>query len=79
MWSHYQAEKEWENVLKQFEVTPPEPHQKKVTRLTEFCLTQNSPVGPDPYYSGPSAFEQLLDLVEDASDGLTRHIQRMQG
>ena len=46
--------------------------------MTEFCLTLDSPVVPDPYYDGPSAFEQVLDLVEDASDGLIRHIQRIQ-
>lgn len=50
--------------------------EKKVRRLTEFCLTLESPVVPDPYYEGAAAFEQVLDLVEDASDGLIRHVQR---
>lgn len=79
MCSHYQAVKEPEKFLKQFGVKPPEQHQKKVTRMTELCLTLDSPVVPDPYYGGQSAFEHVLDLVEDASDGLPRHIQRMQG
>ena len=25
---------------------------------------------PDPYYGGPAAFERMLDLIEDAVDGL---------
>jgi protein-tyrosine phosphatase len=25
---------------------------------------------PDPYYGGPDAFEEVLDLVESASQGL---------
>ena len=25
---------------------------------------------PDPYYGGPAGFEQVLDLLEDACDGL---------
>ena len=29
---------------------------------------------PDPYYGGAAGFEQVLDMVEDASQGLLRHI-----
>ncbi|GAB4124605.1 MAG: low molecular weight protein-tyrosine-phosphatase [Sideroxydans sp.] len=31
---------------------------------------------PDPYYGGEQGFEHVLDLVEDASDGLLLHLQR---
>ncbi len=30
---------------------------------------------PDPYYGGAQGFEHVLDLVEDASAGLLRHIR----
>lgn len=30
---------------------------------------------PDPYYSGPAGFDIVLDLIEDASDGLLQHIR----
>jgi protein-tyrosine phosphatase len=30
---------------------------------------------PDPYYGGDKGFEHVLDLVEDASHGLLKHIQ----
>jgi protein-tyrosine phosphatase len=30
---------------------------------------------PDPYYGGPEAFEYVLDLVEDASEGLVADIR----
>jgi protein-tyrosine phosphatase len=30
---------------------------------------------PDPYYSGPEGFEQVLDLIEAACDGLLAHLQ----
>ena len=30
---------------------------------------------PDPYYGGADGFEQVLDLVEAAADGLLAHIQ----
>lgn len=29
---------------------------------------------PDPYYGGPAGFEQVLDLIEDACDGLLRRL-----
>ncbi len=31
---------------------------------------------PDPYYGGDQGFEHVLDLVEDASHGLLKHIQQ---
>jgi protein-tyrosine phosphatase len=34
---------------------------------------------PDPYYSGPDGFERVLDLVEDACDGLLVFLQSGQG
>ena len=30
---------------------------------------------PDPYYGGADGFEQVLDMVEDAAQGLLEHIQ----
>ena len=53
----------------------PTNHQGKVRRLTEFCLTHNASVVPDPYYGGVKGFDKVLDLVEDACDGLLRHVQ----
>jgi len=31
---------------------------------------------PDPYYGGPEGFERVLDLVEDACDGVVEHLRR---
>lgn len=31
---------------------------------------------PDPYYGGPEGFERVLDLIEDACDGLLVHLQQ---
>ena len=54
---------------------PPE-YMAKVRRLTEFCLTHDTPVVPDPYYGGSNGFDEVLDLVEDACDGLLQHVKR---
>jgi protein-tyrosine phosphatase len=63
---------DWDNLALVQDIYPPQ-HQTKVRRLTEFCLTLDSPVVPDPYYGGASGFDHVLDLVEDACDGLLRH------
>ncbi len=31
---------------------------------------------PDPYYGGPDGFERVLDMIEDAANGLLQHIQQ---
>jgi protein-tyrosine phosphatase len=31
---------------------------------------------PDPYYGGPDGFERVLDLVEEASEGLLEDIRQ---
>jgi len=31
---------------------------------------------PDPYYGGPAGFEQVLDLVEEASRGLLSYLRK---
>ena len=36
-------------------------------------------VVPDPYYGTEVGFERVLDLVDDACDGLTGVLQRMLG
>ena len=46
----------------------------KVRLLTAYCTHHDSPVVPDPYYGGNQGFEVVLNLVEDACDGLLQHI-----
>lgn len=66
---------DWDNLALLQDDCPPE-HQHKLRRFTEFCQVNDSPVVPDPYYGAESGFEQVLDLVEDASEGLVKYIQR---
>ncbi|MES2415076.1 MAG: low molecular weight protein-tyrosine-phosphatase [Pseudomonadota bacterium] len=54
----------------------PSRHQGKLQLLTEFCLTHDSAVVPDPYYGGRDGFEYVLDLVEDACEGLLLHVRQ---
>ncbi len=60
---------DWDNLALTRALCPPQ-HLHKVRRLTEFCQRQSSPVVPDPYSGGAAGFERVLDLIEDACDGL---------
>jgi protein-tyrosine phosphatase len=66
---------DWDNLALVEDICPPNA-RKKVRRLTEFCLNLDSAVVPDPYYGGATGFERVLDLVEDASEGLLRHARK---
>jgi protein-tyrosine phosphatase len=66
---------DWDNLALLQEDCPTE-YQHKLRRFTEFCQVHDSPVVPDPYYGGATGFEHVLDLVEDASEGLIIHFQR---
>jgi protein-tyrosine phosphatase len=50
----------------------PTGHQHKLRLLTDFCQTHTASEVPDPYYGGSQGFEQVLDLVEDACEGLVQ-------
>ena len=67
---------DWDNLALLQDDSPPE-QQHKLRRFTEFCQMHDSPVVPDPYYGGAAGFEQVLDLVEDASEGLIQHVRQV--
>lgn len=41
----------------------------------EFAERHSEREVPDPYYGGADGFERVLDMVEDASGGLLRHLR----
>jgi protein-tyrosine phosphatase len=66
---------DWDNLALLQADCPPQ-HQHKLRRLTEFCQTFDATVVPDPYYDGAAGFETVLDLVEDACEGLLTHVRQ---
>lgn len=50
----------------------PEEHQEKVKLFMNFTDSDFTEV-PDPYYGGKKGFALVLDLIEQASDGLVEH------
>lgn len=50
--------------------------QKKVYRMVDFLQRLVHDHIPDPYYMGAEGFEQVLDLLEDACEGLLKEIKK---
>ena len=44
--------------------------QQRMKRLTDYCQRFDDREVPDPYYGGERGFEHVLDLVEDACQGV---------
>jgi protein-tyrosine phosphatase len=47
-------------------------HLYKIRGLAEFLQTTHASVIPDPYNGGDQGFEYVLDLIEEASEGLMK-------
>ena len=48
----------------------------KLSRFLEFAPGLSHSDVPDPYYGGASGFDNVLDLIEEASYGLLDHIRK---
>ena len=48
----------------------PDQQRSKVRLFLEFAESRHENEVPDPYYGGSAGFERVLDLVEEASQGL---------
>lgn len=51
-------------------------YRKKILRMTDFCTKDHPGYVPDPYYGGSQGFEKVLDILEDASEGLLEQLNR---
>jgi len=49
--------------------------RSSVHLFLEFSESSRETEVPDPYYGGTAGFERVLDIVEEAAEGLLRHIR----
>lgn len=54
----------------------PAGHSARLWIATEFATDLDYQEVPDPYYGGDDGFEQVLDLLEVACQGLLEHVSR---
>ena len=47
--------------------------------MTDFSVRFDETEVPDPYYGGADGFEYVLDLLEDACEGLLRYVKEQLG
>lgn len=50
--------------------------EKKICRMTDFCVKKVVDYVPDPYYGGAQGFENVLDILEDACEGLLEKVKK---
>ncbi len=51
-------------------------YHSKVRLMCDFCSTHTLKEVPDPYYGGVEGFNQVIDLLMDACEGLLKHITK---
>lgn len=44
--------------------------EEKIVRMTDYCRTHVIDHVPDPYYGGAQGFENVIEILEDACEGL---------
>lgn len=64
------------NFSKLRRLAPSPEEESKVCRMTDFLQHIQADHVPDPYYGGADGFENVLNILEDACQGLLRHIQQ---
>ena len=50
--------------------------QAKVRLMCDFCTRHSLKEVPDPYYGGEAGFDQVIDLLMDACEGLLTHVKQ---
>ena len=61
------------------ERSAPAEHRTKLAMFLDFSSYHRGDEVPDPYYGGEQGFEFVLDMIEDASEGLLAAIKKKLG
>ena len=62
----------YENILS---LDPTGQYRQKVHLMCDFCSKYTIKEVPDPYYGGSEGFNQVIDLLVDACEGLLKHLR----
>jgi protein-tyrosine phosphatase len=55
---------------------PSDFYASKIFKMTDFCIKFDNTYVPDPYYGGDKGFENVIDILEDACNGLLKHLKQ---
>ena len=62
------------NIDRLKDLAPDLESEDKIRRMTAYCRIKIADHVPDPYYGGAEGFENVLDILEDACNGLLADI-----
>jgi protein-tyrosine phosphatase len=65
-----------EENLQELRRRAPATHHQRIRLMMEFAPQATSRYVPDPYYGGAQGFEEVLDLLEEAAQGLVAELRR---
>jgi protein-tyrosine phosphatase len=55
----------------------PQEHRHKLRLFLAYAQNGTEDEVPDPYYGGPDGFEHVLNLIDDAAQGLIEELRRV--
>ncbi|CDN31521.1 Low molecular weight protein tyrosine phosphatase [Mucinivorans hirudinis] len=55
-------------------LAPDTQSQEKVERITKYCTRYKVDHVPDPYYNKREGFDEVLDILEDACEGIVENM-----
>lgn len=50
-------------------------YRDRIKLMSEFCRHHSQPDVPDPYYGGPDGFRLVIEMLQDACEGLLDSLQ----
>ena len=59
----------------ELEMICPPGYEDRLHMFLKFAQNTRETEVPDPYYGGSGGFETVLDMIEDAAEGLLQHLQ----
>ncbi len=65
-------ESNWERLHR---LAPSVEAETKIVRMTDYCRTHVIDHVPDPYYGGDQGFENVIEILEDACQGLLDELE----
>lgn len=63
-----------DNIARLTSIAPTQESALKISKMTDYCINYDADSVPDPYYGGADGFELVLDLLNDACNGLIDNI-----
>lgn len=63
-----------QNILGLQRIAETPEHNGKIYRMTDYLQEIKADEVPDPYYGGAAGFEYVIDLLEDACEGLLKEL-----